>query len=154
MNHVLPSTLAQRSTEAVQARFAQRVAAALAEHQAATTSPDTAARLSFAHDQARAAARRARTVSAATEPAVLTSGAAAVLGSGPEIDDNTPWWLRLGALLPLAVLLAGLMLIDSHYTRSQIEAAAEIDAALLADDLPPEAYRDRGFVEFLKSERP
>jgi hypothetical protein len=54
----------------------------------------------------------------------------------------------------LAVLLAGLVLIERHYTRSQIDVAAEIDAAILADDLPPEAYRDRGFVEFLKTARP
>jgi hypothetical protein len=52
------------------------------------------------------------------------------------------------------LLLAGLMLIDSRYTRSQIDAAAEVDAAILADDLPPEAYRDQGFVEFLRTARP
>jgi hypothetical protein len=80
-------------------------------------------------------------------------GGAAVLGGGPDFDA-TPWWLRLGSLLPLAVLLAGLVLIDHHYTRSQIDAAAEVDAAILADDLPPEAYRDQGFVEFLKTSRP
>ena len=28
---------------------------------------------------------------------------------------------------------------------------AEIDAALLADDLPPKAYSDAGFAEFLKT---
>jgi len=57
-------------------------------------------------------------------------------------------------LVPLAVLLAGLVLIDSQYSRAQIEAAAELDAAILSDDLPPEAYRDQGFVEFLKTSRP
>jgi hypothetical protein len=31
--------------------------------------------------------------------------------------------------------------------------AAEIDSALLADDLPPKAYSDAGFVEFLKTPR-
>jgi hypothetical protein len=58
----------------------------------------------------------------------------------------------LSSLLPLAVLLAGLLLIDDHYTRAQIEAAAEIDA-LLAGDLPPEAYSDPGFAEYLRSAR-
>jgi hypothetical protein len=28
---------------------------------------------------------------------------------------------------------------------------AEVDAALLADDLPPAAYSDPGFVQFLKT---
>ena len=46
-----------------------------------------------------------------------------------------------------------LFLIDRSYTQSQIEAAAEVDSAILADDLPPEAYRDPGFAEFLKGER-
>jgi len=46
-----------------------------------------------------------------------------------------------------------LLLIDDHYTRAQIEAAAEVDSALLADDLPPEAYSDPGFVEYLRSAR-
>ena len=31
--------------------------------------------------------------------------------------------------------------------------AAEIDALLLSDDLPPGAYADPGFVEFLKKPR-
>ncbi len=151
MNEKLPSMLAQRSAEAAQARFALRLTAALTEHQSLGTDPDIDARLRFAHDQALAAARQARGSVAAAPAVVGHAGGAAVLGGRPHM---TPWWLRLGSLLPLAVLLAGLVLIDSHYTRSQIEAAAEVDAAILADDLPPEAYRDQGFVEFLKTARP
>jgi Protein of unknown function (DUF3619) len=83
--------------------------------------------------------------------ASTTAGGAAILGGHGGRD--TPWWLRLSSLLPLAVLLAGLFLIDRHYTQSQIEAAAEVDAAILSDDLPPEAYRDPGFAEFLKGEQ-
>lgn len=77
-------------------------------------------------------------------------GSSAILARGP---DSTPWWLRLGAMVPLALLLAGLLLIDHRYTQSQIDAAIELDAAILGDDLPPEAYRDQGFVEFLRSAR-
>ena len=153
MNQALPPTLALRNVEAVQARVAQRLTAALTEYQAKTANPDIEARLSFAHDQAMAIARRARSTVAAAPSVMGASGSTAVLGAGSEADA-TPWWLRLGALLPLAVLLAGLVLIDSHYTRAQIDAAAEVDAALLADDLPPEAYRDRGFVEYLKTAGP
>ncbi len=149
MNETLPSHLLQRSAEAVQTRLALRLAASLTEFQALSTRPDIDARLRFAREQALDTARQARLAAA---PAVVsTAGGAAVIGGGP--GSSTPWWLRLGSLLPLAVLLAGLVLIERHYTRSQIEAAAEIDAAILADDLPPEAYRDRGFVEFLKTAR-
>ena len=153
MNQASLSSGSRLGAEAAQARFGMRVAAALTEHQRGAPNPDVEARLSFAHNQALSAAREARGVTAAAQALVGAGGSSAVLGGGPDFDA-TPWWLRLGSLLPLALLLAGLMLIDSRYTRSQIDAAAEVDAAILADDLPPEAYRDRGFVEFLKTARP
>lgn len=152
MTDTLPPVLAQRSADTAQARFALRIAAALSEFQSRGTHADVDARLSFARDQALAAARQARGAMAGAAAVVgVTGGGAAILGDGSEV---TPWWLRLGSLVPLAVLLAGLVLIESHYTRSQINAAVEMDAAILTDALPPEAYRDQGFVEFLKTSRP
>jgi hypothetical protein len=153
MNELSPSVLAQRSMEALEGRIALRLTAALTELQHGFADADIDARLRFAHDQALAAARKAQTKAATVPSVIRASGGVAVLGGDPG-SDFTPWWLRLGSLLPLAVLLAGLVLIDNQYTRSQIEAAADVDAAILADDLPPEAYRDRGFVEFLKTARP
>jgi hypothetical protein len=153
MNRTSPSLSTQRSAEAAQARIALRLTAALTELQRTSVDADIDARLRFAHDQALAAARSARTKQAPAPARVGISGGAAILGGGPDTDFN-PWWLRLGSLLPLAVLLLGLFMIDHQYTRSQIEAAAEVDAAILADDLPPEAYRDQGFVEYLKTARP
>lgn len=152
MNPTLPSMIALRSAEASEARLGLRLAAALTEHQSQFLAADIESRLQFAREQALATARQARSTAPAPAPAVLgvRGGAALLAGAG----DDAPWWMRLGSLLPLAVLLGGLMLIDQHYTRAQIEAAAEVDAAILADDLPPEAYRDQGFVEFLKSPRP
>ena len=151
MNHNLPATISRRNAEAAQARFALRLTAALSEHQALSFSPDIDERLRFAREQALAAARQTRTRAAVAAAATGRVGGAAVLAGGPA---SNPWWLRLGSLLPLAVLLAGLVLIYNQYTRAQIEAAVEVDAAILADDLPPEAYRDRGFVEYLRSARP
>ena len=151
MTESLPFGLTHRSAEAAQARFAQRITAALSEFQRRGADADIDTRLRFAREQALAVARQAR-ASAAGAPALLgIAGGAVVLGDGPE---STPWWLRLGSLLPLAVLLAGLALIDNQYTRSQIDAAVEVDSAILADALPPEAYRDQGFLEFLKTARP
>jgi len=54
-------------------------------------------------------------------------------------------------VLPLLALVGGLLLIDRLQTDAQISVAAEVDAALLADTLPPTAYSDVGFVEFLKT---
>lgn len=49
-------------------------------------------------------------------------------------------------------LVSGLVLIHESTLRARIRAAADIDAALLADDLPPGAYDDPAFVEFLKAD--
>jgi hypothetical protein len=56
----------------------------------------------------------------------------------------------LASALPLAVLVLGLLAIQELHSSRLISAAADIDAALLADDLPPDAYQDAGFLEFLK----
>ena len=63
-------------------------------------------------------------------------------------------WLRLASVLPLMLLVLGLVLIQHLHDQAEIHAAAEVDAALLADDLPPEAYGDPGFVVFLKQPEP
>ncbi len=141
----------QRRNEVLQARFAQRVAAALTEQQFVNPRRDIDERLRVAREQALGRARETRRSVAA--PDVVSTGGGTVALGGPGRSSGSPWWLRLSSLLPLAVLLAGLLMIDRHYTQSQIEAAAEVDAALLADDLPPEAYRDPGFAEFLKGEQ-
>lgn len=144
-----------RRCEVLQERFARRVAAALTEQQAAAPRHDIEERLRVAREQALARQPRTRTATqtAGADVVVGTRGGSAALGGGGS-PSSTPWWLRVSSLLPLGLLLAGLVLIDRHYTRAQIEAAAEVDAALLTDDLPPDAYRDPGFAEFLKRERP
>lgn len=58
--------------------------------------------------------------------------------------------LALYVILPLAVLLIG---FAAAYTWQQNHAIAEIeeiDAQLLTDDLPIDAYLDRGFQNWLK----
>ena len=150
MKNITPTSIA--ASAALEQRLGLRVGAALTARLAADPTPDIDERLRFARERALDAARASRRVSAAAaQSQVLANGRAAVLGGDPK--GVTPWWLRLSAVLPLVVLIAGLAWIDHRYTRDQIEAAAEVDAAILADDLPPDAYRDPGFVEFLKSAR-
>jgi hypothetical protein len=134
--------------EALQARLAARLAAGLSER-AETLPPDIGERLRFAREQALARAHEARRPAPAGAAAVVAAGrGGAVLGAPP------PWWQRLASALPLAVLVAGLLLIQHRVSVEQVHAAAEIDAVLLADDLPPDAYSDPGFGEFLKSPQP
>jgi hypothetical protein len=134
---------------------AARLVGALSASQAELTA-DTAERLRFARQ---AALERARQARAATRPAA-TAGSrvadavgrtAAGVGGFP-FGTPVPWWQRAAALLPLVVLVAGLVGIEHWATQEQIVLAADIDTALLADDLPPEAYADPGFAEFLLDE--
>jgi hypothetical protein len=52
---------------------------------------------------------------------------------------------------PLAVLVFGLIGIAQWQDDSRINDIAEVDAALLTDDVPPDAYADSGFMAFLKN---
>ncbi|MFM8636357.1 MAG: DUF3619 family protein, partial [Betaproteobacteria bacterium] len=60
------------------------------------------------------------------------------------------WWTKLVSALPLLILALGFLAIQDTLAEHQIQAAAEVDAALLTDDLPPQAYSDPGFAEFLR----
>jgi hypothetical protein len=46
--------------------------------------------------------------------------------------------------------VAGLVLIHGIQNERRANEVAEVDAALLTDDLPPSAYADPGFIQFLK----
>jgi hypothetical protein len=130
--------------EALEARFARSIVMRLDEH-AETIAPEIGERLRFAREKALETARRVRS-DASVQGLGLDSHGTAVLGF-----SRSRWWLRAASALPLAALVAGLVLIQQFQTRAQISVAAEVDAALLGDDLPINAYRDPGFVEYLKA---
>jgi hypothetical protein len=134
--------------QALEARFAARLAAGLSE-QAAALPHDIGERLRVGREQALSRARDVRRSAPAFAPAFVGHAhGSAVLGGPPA------WWQRLASALPLAVLVGGLLLIQQGVVREQVRAAAEIDAVLLADDLPPDAYSDPGFAEYLKTPQP
>jgi hypothetical protein len=128
--------------EAIESRFARRLAARLGER-AEQAAPEIGERLRFAREKALEAGRLARS---RAEIVGVGAHGAGVLGF-----SQSPWWLRFASALPLVALLAGLVLIQDLQTRSQISVAAEVDTELLGDDLPINAYQDAGFVEYLKA---
>jgi hypothetical protein len=134
--------------DALQARIGLRLAARLTEQNRGLAG-DISERLRVARDQAVQRARAARMLSPVAAPALARASS-----GGVAVGPDTPWWLRLVSATPLLVLLAGLLLIQHTHELSQIRAAAEVDADLLADDLPPDAYSDPGFFEFLKQRQP
>ena len=60
-------------------------------------------------------------------------------------------WDTIGWIAPLMVLVFGLIGIAEWQGDSRINDIAEVDAALLSDEVPPDAYADRGFMAFLKN---
>ena len=102
---------------------------------------DIERRLAFARQKALQHAR--------TEPV-----APWLAGSGTgSARSRQPWLNRLQGwshIVPALALLVGLMATSHLIEKRQVAAAAAIDAALLTDDLPPQAYADPGFIEFLK----
>ena len=135
MNATLSST-----SEQLEAQFARRLTARLSA--GATEMPhDIGERLRVARQQA--VAQRKLAPTRATSSIVLSGGSAA-LGGG--------WWTRIGALLPLVALVAGLVTISLLQDESRANDLAEVDAALLTDDLPPAAFTDPGFAQYLKTD--
>jgi hypothetical protein len=142
--------------DALQARVAARLVGFLSADDAPLAA-GAGERLRFARKTALERARRARDhprPATSAAPASEVNWAAAGFGgpSGWPFGAPVPWWQRVAALLPLVVLVAGLVGIEHWSVQEQIAVAADIDAALLSDDLPPEAYADPGFAEFLLDE--
>ena len=139
--------LAQSHVEALEGQVGLYLAAHLSRG-CETLPHDITERLRFARERALAALpqRQAATLPLTATTVLGSAGRSAVLGGGPP-----SFWLRLASVLPLAMLVAGLVFIERHNNWQQIEAAADVDSALLADDLPPAAYGDPAFLEYLRN---
>ena len=51
----------------------------------------------------------------------------------------------------MCALVIGLVAANVVQDDDRTTEVADLDATLLTDDLPPEAYSDAGFVQFLKT---
>jgi hypothetical protein len=133
----------------LQARLAGQFAAALSEG-ARALPHDITERLRFGREQALGKAREVRLApQAATAQPVWHNSASTLTLGGP-----LPGWHRALSLFPLLMLVAGMFVIEHWATREQVMAVADVDTVLLADDLPPAAYQDPGFIEFLRTPAP
>jgi hypothetical protein len=145
-----PQPTAADQVSALEHRFGLRLAARLSEG-ADRLPHDVTERLR--HASSFAVSQRVTAQPAKASASVFASSASGSLMVGSGGASGPSWWKPFAALVPLIALLLGLQLIGQLHTREQISSAAEIDAALLADDLPIDAYSDPGFVEFLKLAR-
>ncbi len=75
---------------------------------------------------------------------------AVVAGStGNFFGERFLWLARMGLAVPLVVLVLGLTGIYQFEQQRRISDTAEIDAAVLSDELPLSAYLDHGFNAYL-----
>lgn len=82
-----------------------------------------------------------------TATSTTISGGVATMTFG---NEHLSWWNRIAAVIPLLALAFGLIAISAIQNDNRADELAEIDSALLTDDLPPTAYTDPGFAHFLK----
>jgi hypothetical protein len=106
-------------------------------NQGITVRPDIAKRLQQARERALARQR--------PQPAPALAWADNAIG-------RVGGWggLALRVLLPLAMLLASAAAIYTWQQNQRADELEEIDTQLLTDDLPIDAYLDRGFQNWLK----
>ncbi|MBU3622100.1 DUF3619 family protein [Polynucleobacter sp. CS-Odin-A6] len=71
--------------------------------------------------------------------------------AGNRSFGSRSFWDNLGWVAPLVVLVFGLIGIAQWQQDSRINDIAELDVALLTDEVPPDAYADSGFMGFLKN---
>jgi hypothetical protein len=121
-----------------------------------------AARLNAATDELphevverlRAARERAiasRKVELVRQPAVYGRASGLVLG-GWGGDERMSWMGRLSSTLALCLLVFGMIGISEAQSDLRARELAQVDMALLTDDLPPAAFADPGFLQYLQSE--
>jgi len=128
-----------------QDQFGHRIAARL-DSATLELPRDVAERLRAARMQA--VAKRKVTALQPAHAANVSADGQATLGG----DEGPRFWHGIASALPLLALVAGLVTIHVVQTERRARELADVDAALLIDDLPPAAYADPGFVQFLKTD--
>lgn len=63
---------------------------------------------------------------------------------------NSPVWSFTGWLIPIVIVTLGLIAISEWQQDQRIKDIANVDIALLTDDVPPDAFVDNGFMAYLK----
>jgi hypothetical protein len=132
--------------------FAWQVRRALDES-AARIPPATVDRLAAARRVA-LARKKPETVSVPAFVPVLVSGPAGLSAAGGNAQPRRGSKLRRFALAwPLAALVVSLVAIAYWEDQQRTAELADIDAAMLSDDLPLSAYLDHGFNAYLSRAR-
>lgn len=134
--------------EVAQNRFGLRIAARLSAG-VIDMPHDLQERLRAAREQALARRKQPQALARLkTAPSILSNGRSAALSLG---EDVLGFWGRLTSLALVCALVVGLVAVNVVQDDDRTMEVADLDATLLTDDLPPEAYSDPGFVQYLKT---
>ncbi|APW42411.1 DUF3619 family protein [Rhodoferax saidenbachensis] len=106
---------------------------------------DISERLKAARMQA-LAKRKVVKLQAASSTVVMGNGSA-TLGLGGGFSGFKAWF---ASVIPLLALVGGLLAIAVFEENSRAQELADVDVELLTGDLPPAAYTDPGFAQFLR----
>ncbi len=121
--------------------FAYKIRNALNEH-LESLPVSTTDRLASARTKA-LARKRADKNPALTAPFRVLAG-----GFGGTVNQSS-WLGRAGLVIPLIALVVGLSGIYNFEKQKRLNETADIDAAVLSDELPLSAYLDQGFSAYL-----
>ena len=129
-------------------RFARHITARLTEGEALLPYEVTE-RLRASRERAVSERRREATV-------LHTQASAAASSQGDTMTMGSPnegagWWRALISAIPVFALIAGLVIYNADTEQSMLSEVTAVDTALLTDDLPPAAYSDPGFIQYLKT---
>lgn len=85
-------------------------------------------------------------------PLLVSNTQASIAGHGTTgFHAPFSWLRRIGMIMPAIALIGGLAGIYQFEQQRHIADTADIDVAILADELPPAAYLDHGFTAYLSS---
>jgi hypothetical protein len=68
---------------------------------------------------------------------------------GDFFSEPLSWMGRMGIAAPIIVVVIGLVGLYQSEQQDRIQETADIDAAVLSDELPLDAYLDQGFNAYL-----
>ena len=106
-------------------------------------------------ERLRAARERAvasRKVELVRQPSAYASAGQLALTGGWGTDEQMSWLGRLSSTLALCLLVFGMLGISEAQSDLRARELAQVDIALLTDELPPAAFADPGFLQFLQTE--
>lgn len=144
----LPHTRAH--AEILQNRFGLRVAARLSAG-SADLPHDISERLRATREQAIARRKQAVAVTRLRTAPAAAARYGNTVALGGFSDDVLGLWGRLASTVLIIAMAVGLVTINIVQEDDRVSEVAEVDTALLTDDLPPAAYSDPGFLQFLKT---